>query len=282
MLIAQITDIHLGFEPDNPSEFNRQRLDQVLRVLIDGPNRPDLLIATGDLVDRGDETSYRRLGEALSACPFPVHYCMGNHDDRDNFRAQFPDIPVQDGFIQYAVPLDGRRILVTDTLDPGRHGGAFCEARASWLAAQLAEEPDTPTLVVMHHPPVEVGIDWMNTHPDEPWVARFSDAIAGHGQVQALICGHLHRPIAAPWQGTTVAICAATAPQIALDLSQMDPDAPDGRAMILASPPAYALHRWTVHGLVSHFSEASAPPVLANYDASMQPLVRSLIAERPA
>ena len=27
MLIAQITDIHLGFDPDNPAEFNRKRLD---------------------------------------------------------------------------------------------------------------------------------------------------------------------------------------------------------------------------------------------------------------
>jgi hypothetical protein len=33
MLIAQITDIHLGFEPDNPDEFNRKRLDQTLAVL---------------------------------------------------------------------------------------------------------------------------------------------------------------------------------------------------------------------------------------------------------
>ena len=28
MLMAQITDIHLGFDPDNPAEFNRKRLDQ--------------------------------------------------------------------------------------------------------------------------------------------------------------------------------------------------------------------------------------------------------------
>ena len=26
MLVAQITDIHLGFDPDNPAEFNRKRL----------------------------------------------------------------------------------------------------------------------------------------------------------------------------------------------------------------------------------------------------------------
>lgn len=282
MLIAQITDIHLGFEPDNPAEYNRHRLDQVLRLLIDGPNRPDLLLATGDLADRGDEDSYRRLAEALRACPFPVHYCVGNHDDRASFRAVFPDVPAEDGFIHYALSLGGRRLILLDTLEPGRHGGAFCETRAAWLRARLDEDRTTPTLIVMHHPPVEVGIEWMNTHPDEPWVARFADAIAGHGQVQGLVCGHLHRPIVAPWRGTTVTICPSTAPQVALDLMPVDPERPDGRPMIIADSPAFALHRWTDGGLVSHFGTAEAGKVLARYDASMQPQVRSMMEERPA
>ena len=72
MLIAQITDIHIGFDPDNPAEYNRKRLDEVLDVLIEGPNRPDLLLATGDITDRGDADSYRRLATAFSRCPFPV------------------------------------------------------------------------------------------------------------------------------------------------------------------------------------------------------------------
>ena len=66
MLIAQVTDIHLGFEPGNPAEFNRQRLDQVLSALIDGPNRPDLLLATGDLTEHGDADSYRALAQAFA------------------------------------------------------------------------------------------------------------------------------------------------------------------------------------------------------------------------
>ncbi|AUW57615.1 phosphodiesterase [Sphingobium sp. SCG-1] len=281
MLIAQITDIHLGFEPDNPAEFNRKRLDQVLRHLIDGPNRPDLLLATGDLVDRGDADSYRRLANALSVCPFPVFPCMGNHDDRENFATFFPRTPVVDGFVQYVVPLDGLRLIVIDTLEPGRHGGAFCEARADWLHARLKEEPETPTVIVMHHPPVEVGIDWMNTHPDEPWVSCFADTIAGHGQVQALVCGHLHRPIVAPWKGTTVAICPSTAPQVALDLSPIDPEKPDNRPMIIADAPAFALHRWTEHGLVTHFDTSDEHVMLAKFDKQMQPLVRALVSERP-
>lgn len=281
MLIAQVTDIHLGFEPDNPSEFNRKRLDQVIRQLTAMDPQPDILLATGDLVDRGDSDSYRRLRNALDACPFPVWLCMGNHDSRENFAMWYPEIPTVDGFVQYEVETDPLRLLVLDTLEVGRHGGAFCEVRARWLKARLEEKPDRPTVIVMHHPPVEVGIDWMNTHPDEPWVARFSETIAGHGQVIGLICGHLHRPITVGWRGVTVSICASTAPQVALDVSEIDPEKPDNRPMIIADPPAFALHRWNGRELVTHFDNSDEHVVLARYDSKMQGLVRSLLGERP-
>ena len=77
MLMAQVTDIHLGFDPDNPAEFNRKRLDQAIKMLCEMTPQPDLLLATGDLVDRGDQDSYRRLENALSVVPFPVHMCLG-------------------------------------------------------------------------------------------------------------------------------------------------------------------------------------------------------------
>ena len=282
MLIGQITDIHLGFDPDNVAEFNRKRLDQVLRHLNAPGSRPDLLLATGDLVDRGDAESYRRLRNALDACDYPVWPCLGNHDIRENFIAHFPEIPVVDGFVQYEVDTGPLRLLFLDTLEEGRHGGSFCEIRASWLAARLKEQPGKPVVIVMHHPPVEVGIEWMNTHPDEPWVVLFAATIAGHTQVKGIICGHIHRPIVAAWNGTTVAICPSTAPQVALDLSPIDAERPDGRAMIIADPPAFAIHRWNGRELVTHFDNADEHVVLAKYDRNMQPLVRSLLAERPA
>jgi len=281
MLIAQITDIHLGFDPDNPSEFNRRRLDQVIRNLTSMKPMPDLLLATGDLVDRGDLASYRRLRNALSVCPFPVWPCMGNHDVRETFSEEFPEIPVVDGFVQYEVDAGKVRFLVIDTLEEGRHGGAFCETRARWLRERLAEQQDRDTIIVMHHPPVDVGIEWMATDPEEPWVTLFAETIAGHSQVKGIICGHLHRPISVAWRGTTISICPSTAPQVALDLAPIDPDVPDNRAMIIADPPAYALHKWNGRELVSHFDTADEHVMLAKYDNKMQPLVRALIAERP-
>ncbi|MBK7284187.1 MAG: phosphodiesterase [Sphingomonadales bacterium] len=281
MLIAQVTDIHLGFDPENPEEFNRQRLDQVIRHLSAMRPQPDLLLATGDLVDRGDSESYRRLRDAFAGCPFPVLYCLGNHDLRENFAECFPETPTADGFVQYEHESPGLRILFLDTLEEGRHGGAFCETRAAWLKARLAEKPDVKTLITMHHPPVEVGVEWMNTHPDEPWVQRVAEAVDGHDQIVGIICGHVHRPISVGWRGKTISICASTAPQVALDLSRIDPEKPDGRPMIIADPPAYALHRWNGRELVSHFDTAEDHDVLARFDATMQDLVRNLLNERP-
>jgi len=64
MLVAQITDIHLGFEPDSPREFNRQRLDATLAALTALTPLPDLRLATGDLLDRCRVGSCRPRREA--------------------------------------------------------------------------------------------------------------------------------------------------------------------------------------------------------------------------
>ncbi len=281
MLLAQVTDIHLGFDPDNPSEFNRKRLDQALKVLCEMTPQPDALLATGDLVDRGDQDSYQRLEEAFADLPFPVHMCLGNHDLRAPFHKQFPDVPMADGFVQYEIDDGPLRLLILDTLEEGRHGGAFCDVRANWLADRLSEKQDKPTLLILHHPPVESGIAWMNTDPREPWVSTLADTIAGHDQVKGMITGHLHRNISTSFEGTSLSICASTAPQVAFDLEPIDPDNPDGRNMIVADPPAIALHWWNGKQLVSHFETAEEHVMLARYDENLQPLVRALLAERP-
>ncbi|MEO9130089.1 MAG: hypothetical protein ABI240_02650 [Sphingomonas sp.] len=51
--------------------------------------------------------------------------------------------------------------------------------------------------------------------------------------------------------------------------------------MVNADPPGYALHRWTRHGMVTHFDTVQEHVVLAKFDERMQPLVRDLFSERP-
>ena len=281
MLVAQITDIHLGFEPDTPGEFNRQRLDATLAALTALDPPPDLMLATGDLVDRGDVDSYRRLREAFAGLPFPVHYALGNHDVRRNFAEAFPEVALTDGFLQYTIEDGPVRLVVIDTLEEGRHGGGFCETRAAWLRATLDDAPDRKTLIVQHHPPIEVGIGWMNTDPAEPWVHRLADCLRGRSNVIGLVCGHIHRAIVTRWEGVIVATCPSTAPQVALELKPIDPTVADGRALIVADPPAYALHWWNGRELISHYDTATDHQVLARYDEGLQAMIGAMLAERP-
>ena len=281
MLIAQITDIHLGFEPDNPNEFNRKRLDQTLKVLAAMKPRPDLLLATGDLADTGDdEVSYQRLKEAVAGLPFPVFYAMGNHDGRSAFQKLFPNARHADGYIQYAIEEHPLRILVLDTLEEGRHAGGFCETRAAWLRARLAEEPDRPTLIALHHPPLATGLSWMTEEPGAAWIERLRAIVSANRNIVAMISGHLHRQITTVWAGTRLSVCPSTAPQVALDLDSIDPDRPDGRPMIVADPPGYAIHYWNGAELISHYDHAGDHLVLARYEPALQPLVQMLLAER--
>ena len=281
MLVAQITDLHLGFDPSVPDELNRQRLDRTLRRLAEMSPRPDLLLATGDIADNGDDAvSYRAFREAIQGLPFRTYPAMGNHDSRAPFLAEFPDTPAPDGFVQYAIEELPVRILVLDTLETGRHGGGFCETRAAWLTARLDEAPERPTLLVLHHPPIATGLSWMTENPEAAWVARLRAVVEGRANIVAMIAGHLHRPIVTQWAGTILAVCPATAPQVALDLAPMDPEAPDGRPMIVADQPWFALHYWNGTGLISHFDTAEPHQVLAGFTPERQPLLRRLRDER--
>jgi 3',5'-cyclic AMP phosphodiesterase CpdA len=281
MLIAQITDVHLGFEPGNPDELNRRRLDETLRALVEMRPRPDLLLISGDLADAGDDdVSYAQLKEATAGLPFPIIPALGNHDSRDAFRRHFPEVPIADGYVQYAIDEYPLRILILDTLDEGRHGGQFCEVRAAWLRARLAERPDRPTLIVLHHPPTESGLSWMTENPDAEWVQRLAAIISEARNVVALVAGHLHRPIVTSFAGATLAVCPSTAPQVALDLGSIDPETPDDRPMIVADPPGFALHLWTGRALLTHFDWAGPHDVIARFGPGIQPLVRLLASER--
>jgi len=170
-------------------------------------------------------------------------------------------------------------VLVLDTLDPGRHGGGFCATRAAWLDRHLAET-DKPIIVVLHHPPIDSGNGWMTEDISADWVVRLRAVIARHGHVIRLVSGHLHRAIVTGWAGSTLAVCPSTAPQVALDFRSIDPDLPDGRNMIVAEAPGFALHYWTGQDLVTHFGASGDHPVLARYNARMQPTIRHILAER--
>lgn len=282
MLIAQITDLHIGFDRDNPHELNVRRLNMVIDELNERQPRPDLLLVTGDLVENADDRrAYRHMESLVKRWQGPLLWAVGNHDSREHFLEVLPEVPADaNGFIQYEADIGGLRWIVIDTLDPGRHGGMVCEARGAWLSERLAERTGDPTVIVLHHPPVDTGIAWMSALPCEHWVQRLEAIIRPAGQVVALIAGHVHRPIATSFAGKPLMIAPSTAPLVALDLDAVDPLHPDGRALIIADAPGYALHFWEDGRILTHFEIAGPRHVIATYDSNLQPMMKAFLEER--
>lgn len=146
------------------------------------------------------------------------------------------------------------RIVVLDSTVPGAHHGRIDEYGIEWLKAALAADCEKPTLVVMHHPPFVSGIPYLDryccieTGPLEAVLRSFSN-------IEAVLCGHVHRAMARRWAGTVVLTCPSTATEIAL---QLDPAAETRSFM---GPPACLLHLWEPgRGLVSHTSYIGAYP----------------------
>ena len=255
--IAQITDLHVTTDKDPLNRRrNELRLRQVLASIHALRPRPAAIIASGDLVDRGEPQEYAALANLLRDVEIPVYLGVGNHDSRAPFLAAFEGRGAwtdENGFVQYAIDLGPLRLIMLDTMDEDRDSGAFCAQRAAWLDATLNQAPDRPTVIALHHPPNASGIQWMDPAPDEPWILRLSEVVRGRNQVRALICGHVHRSFYGMLAGQMIAAAPASSIQLTLDLTPVDMSRPDGREILVEEPPGYALITGdgTVHACVA-------------------------------
>jgi 3',5'-cyclic-AMP phosphodiesterase len=252
-LVAQISDLHVrapGQLYKDVADSNRmlgEAIDHLLRL----DRRPDLVLVTGDLVDEGRPEEYANAVALLARLQLPCLVMPGNHDRRDEFRRAFAGhhryLPAH-GPLHYCVDEHPLRVVALDSCPPGKHHGSVDEAGMDWLAATLAADTVKPTLLLLHHPPFVSGIGYLDEYRYleadalERLVGRFSN-------VQAVLCGHVHRVMMRRWAGTMVVACPSTTTEIALQL------APQASPQSFMGPPACLLHLWQPpHGLITHVS----------------------------
>jgi 3',5'-cyclic AMP phosphodiesterase CpdA len=260
MLICQISDLHIL--PAGGLLANVVDTAAMFRACVADvgtlPQRPDVVLLTGDLVEGGRPEEYALLRELLAPLGMPVHVIPGNHDDRDALRAAFADhgyLPADGPFLQYALEDYPVRIVALDTVIPREGAGRLCAERLAWLDRTLAAAPSRPTALMMHHPPFRTFIGHMDAMGLIEGAAAFRDIVARHPQVDRILCGHLHRPIQARVAHVPVATCPSPAHQIVLDVAE------NAREAFVMEPPAYLLHKWTPQtGIVTHTAYVGAFP----------------------
>lgn len=214
---------------------------------------PTAVVVSGDLCDFGRADEYAHLRSLLAPLACPVHLLPGNHDDRRELRRAFADHAYlqrpgdEAGWFDYAVDLGGLRLVVADTIVPGQSHGELCAGRLAALAARLDADASTPTIVAMHHPPFATGIRHMDAIGLLQGADALADLIRRRPQVEAIVCGHLHRSIQRRWAGTLALTSPSTAHQVCFDLRDEGPSA------WALEPPGFMVHAWSyVPGIVSH------------------------------
>lgn len=251
MLIAHLSDPHV--RPDGELyqgvvDSNAQFAEAIEQVNALDP-RPDLVLLSGDLVDHGHAGEYAMLSRLLASVTIPVLAIPGNHDEHEAFRAAFAGqswLPAN-GPINYVVGDRGPvRIVAFDATLPGLHHGLVSEEGAAWLDGVLAAGPSRPTIVMMHQPPFDSGIPYMDPYSCREG-HRLADVLARHPQVERLLCGHVHRVMQMRFGGTTLCTAPSTTTAIALQLR------PDAKPASHIEPPAMLLHHWQAGtGLITH------------------------------
>lgn len=156
----------------------------------------------------------------------PVYPLPGNHDDREALCRAFPVLPRDEaGFIQTAIDTPHGRFLLLDTLDAGKPWGEYCALRQTWLRRQLEDRAAREVWIVMHHPPLAVGIPSMDQYALKNPDAFYQVLAPFQHKIRHLFFGHLHRPIGGSWHGMPFSVVRSPNHQVVLDMHAM-PDVP--------------------------------------------------------
>ena len=237
MIIAQISDSHI----DPQSAQLKHRLEDLRRVvdsLNDLDPAPDIVIHTGDVVHNGSQEKYDLASSILGDIDVPLHVCPGNRDDRNLIVKNFLTGTIaaaESPFLQYSIDHYPVRLIAVDTLSATTNMGDYCQQRADALREMLAQKPNKPTVLFMHHPPFEIV---ESTYPFqfENWetIDYLTQVLKENTQVKQIFCGHTHRNV----KSQLVGVPASTVPSVAVDL-RLD-DVPKGTAV----NPVYHLHKF--------------------------------------
>ncbi|WP_339109934.1 phosphodiesterase [Thioclava sp. GXIMD4216] len=233
MKIIQLTDTHLMPAGQlanrvDPEAQMRAAIDDILTRHADA----DLMVITGDLCNHGDPEAYDLLHEILAPVPFPVRLMLGNHDDRPNFIAAFPEHPLDgNGYVQGWQDTDFGRLIFLDTHEAGVIGGIFGPDRMEFLDEALQGAGPLPPTIFIHHPPMDDGIGHfrqISLHDEGRVMAR----LAAHPQgIRHIVFGHIHMPLAGTSpEGIAYSAGQACAHRFITEIDRPDPWWTNGHA----------------------------------------------------
>lgn len=234
-IVAQITDPHIRLDDEDADA--RATLAAAVREVARLDPAPDAVLLTGDLANTGDPAEYAIVRELIAPLAMPVHPLPGNHDDPAAMIARFGDTPYLGNGVSpaYTVDYPEATLVIANSWVQGSPAGCLGPAQLAWIDRTLGARPDVPAFVCLHHPPVPVGIPFLDGMILDD-AAALAAVIRKHPHVVRVLAGHVHRDASALFAGTLMATAPSTFRQAALRLHDAEPPG------YVAEPTGFLLH----------------------------------------
>ena len=217
MKFIHFTDTHLVRPGRTLYGLDLQgQLDACIASINELHGDAEFCLVTGDLTHYGEPGAYGLLKESLARLAIPYYLIVGNHDEREAFRAAFPDVPVDvNGYVQYVVESPAGRFVMLDTNIPGTHEGELGPARLAWVRARLEEAGGEPAFLVLHHAPMATRIEAVDRlgliDAEALW-----EVVRDFANIRHIFFGHIHRQVHGSWRGIPFSTLRATSWQLQL------------------------------------------------------------------
>jgi Icc protein len=164
-------------------------LQTVLDHYLAGDWRAHCALVTGDLIQDDTAEAYDHFRELLLPLKLRVHCVPGNHDVPELMQPVCTEPP----FSYCAREEIGDWLLVgIDSFVEGTPGGSVSPEEMDRLSGIVANSPAKHVMVFVHHPPVPMGSDWLDSVGLDNG-EEFLVCLHTLERVRVLAFGHVHQ-----------------------------------------------------------------------------------------
>ncbi|MFT8607732.1 MAG: metallophosphoesterase [Liquorilactobacillus ghanensis] len=168
--IVQLSDLHLPSQGEKFS-FN-QRLDPQKKLencfadVSRLPEKPEMIVLSGDLIHEGTADDYERLREYLfvkqEELKTKINVILGNHDRIGAFYAGFYGLEVKgQEHYYYRQQTSLVDYYFLDSNYQNMEQGFLSADQLTWLNEKLQENTNKPSLLFLHHPVAGTSLETM-------------------------------------------------------------------------------------------------------------------------
>jgi len=202
MRFAHVSDLHLGMlggATPNDGPTPQEVAEAIAGDLTSISAALDLVVVSGDLTDQAEAEAFATFERMFGDIGLPILIVPGNHDGPAGMHSYCASSEVFASWdiTNRVAEVAGVRFLGLDTCIEAVTEGALDDEGLALVANEIAQGAGSPVVIVMHHPPLVLGLERFDGFCRLEGRERLMDILGAAQDRVIVLSGHVHRPYTA-------------------------------------------------------------------------------------